>query len=97
MNQERVRERQGQFNGHEHNHAGQHSHLRGLDASQAQLDEHRFEQPDLVEGNLPDLFEPQPYRECLDIRAIDQPLPRNGTIFEIGKRAMRRITRDGKR
>lgn len=25
-----------------------------------------------------------------------QPLPRQGTIFEIGKRAMRRITRSGK-
>lgn len=93
MNQERVRERKGTFNGHEHNHAGQASHIRGLESSQVQLDEQRF-QP-LVEGNIPTLFDES--RECLDIRAFDQPMPRSGTIFEIGKRAMRRITRDGKR
>lgn len=95
MNQERIKERKGTFNGHEHNHAGKRSHTRGLEASQAQLDEQKF-QP-LIEGNIPTLFD-EP-RECLDIRIFDQPtpFPRRGEIFEIGKRAMKRITRHGKR
>jgi hypothetical protein len=92
MNQERVRERKGQFNGHDHNHDGQRAHQRRLDASSDQLREH----VELIEGNLPDLFE-QPRIECYDTRAFDGQLPRNDTIYEIGKRSMRRITRSGRR
>ena len=39
MNQERIRERKGTFNGHEHNHAGQHSIQQRLQAARAQFQE----------------------------------------------------------
>lgn len=37
MNQERIRERKGTFNGHEHNHAGQHSVQMRLQAAKEQF------------------------------------------------------------
>lgn len=58
MNQERVRERQGQFNGHDHNHAGQHSHLRRIDSAVSKIKDFLQGEP-VVGGFHPEDHIPQ--------------------------------------
>ena len=49
------------------------------------IDAYYKSEQDLIEGNIPTIFEVPP-----------KVLPRHKVIFEIGKRAMRKITKTGK-
>lgn len=69
MNQERVRERKGTFNGHEHNHAGQHSVQMRLEAAREQFfdwlrgkaepPKNPFLPPEVEEGGLVNPYLPE--------------------------------------
>lgn len=53
MNQERIRERKGTYNGHEHNHAGQHSHLKRIATAMGKIRDH-FQGEPMVGGFHPE-------------------------------------------